>query len=183
MSPIWIELVKALAWPLVALGTLVYVWRSDAIGKLLRISQAVEELRKRLGDLAESEERLTRSTGAISEATSIASTPDSCPPAQEGEGELFAAIEAAWLQLSSALDKAFGWFDKRKTGSEAYRFAHGNRKGAKLSYDQADEIARLHSSIKSYRRRQGTMSDWLDPETSKTFVAECNRLVDELARL
>lgn len=208
----WIEIATKLAWPVVGLLTLLYVWRSDAIGKLIKISDAVQDLRERLKELVEAEERLNHSVGAISEVTATINQLQSDfllmkadvenirdrvdqpidhfqhdePIAHGNNAELnerFSQIDSAWQSLSEALQEKFGWFDGRKTGSEAYRFAHGNRKGAKLTYEQADEIARLHSSIKSYRRRHASLGDWLTAETRDEFVAACAAIGDKIRSL
>lgn len=198
----WIELSKSLAWPVIGFLALIYVWRSDAIGNLIKISDAVKDLRDRLKELVDAEQRLSQSVGGIAEVTatinqlqselfsmradveSIRDKVDQRPEAVIEIVEptmseisrleaLFADIDGAWQALTHELDSKFGWFDRRSTGSEVYRFAHGNRKGPRLTYDQADEIARLHSSIKSYRRRQASLADWLTQDVRDEFVEAC----------
>ena len=205
-----IELVGILSWPIVGLVALIYVWRSDAIGKLLRISSAVDDLKARISDLVEAEERLATTinnlpqlTGTIdrlevtllnmnasveniqdrvdrrTDTASIEAKPANHEPQYDLE-QVFASLESAWKELSDTLEERFGWFDRRSTGSEAYRFAHGNRKGNKLTYEQADEIARLHSAMKSYRRRQRNLEDWLTEEVREDFVNAVHAIKDQV---
>lgn len=205
----WIELVTSLAWPIVGLLGLIYVWRSDAIGNLIKISDSVKGLRERLKELVEAEQRLSQSVGGITELTTtindlhselismradVESIRDKVDQKPENALEidksikknhvdlddLFAEIDLAWKTLTDELDNKFGWFDRRSTGSEAYRFAHGNRKGPRLSYETADEIARLHSSIKSYRRRRYNLSDWLTSEIRDEFLKACTIAVKDI---
>lgn len=205
----WIDLVNAVAWPMVGLGVLIYVWRSDAIGKLIKISDSVKDLNENLVQLVEAEQKLRQTSGPILEATetmtkiqadflSIKADVEnirdrielrSDGAAQDEQGpktqtlpphDMFTRMDHSWQVLMQALDDKFGWFDRRSVAGEVYRFAHGNRKGARLTYDQADEIARLHSSIKSYRRRFSSVDDWLDQETFEAFVGSCQAMIEQI---
>jgi uncharacterized phage infection (PIP) family protein YhgE len=205
----WIELAKGLAWPVVGLLALIYVWRSDAIGKLIKISDSVKDLNDRLKDLVDAEQRLSQSVGGIGEVTTtindlqsdlllmkadVESIRDKVDQPPDGTSEnseptkseknkldsLFSDIDGAWQAVTQELESKFGWFDRRSTGSEAYRFAHGNRKGPRLSYDLADEIARLHSSIKSYRRRHGSLAEWLTQDVRDEFVKACSLAIEAI---
>ena len=208
----WIEVATKLAWPLLGFFTLIYVWRSDAINKLIKISEAVKQLREQLKELVEAEEQLRQSVGAVAEMTALTiqlqsdvqlmkadienirdrvdtpheMVPDSSANSKTSDNELgnwFSQIDEAWQNLSETLQTKLGYYDWRMTGSEAYRFAHGNRKGTKLSYEQADEVARLHSSIKSYRRRQSSLSEWLTKETMNEFVNACKDIEEQIRAL
>lgn len=204
----WISLASALAWPAVAIGALIYIWRSDAIGKLIRISDAVKDLNKKLSDLVEAEQSLRALSETFSEVTLSlnqvqsdilemkadvenindkvehrAELPDlAIMPGVDDKvkrqslEDMFEQMEGAWQALVKALQDRFGYFDARSVGVAARGFARRNRRGEKLEYDQAEEIARLQSSIKSYRRRQGYLNDWLDPETRDAFVGRCDHM-------
>lgn len=204
----WIELAKSLAWPIIGLLALIYIWRSDAIGNLIKISDAVKDLRDRLAELVDVEQRLRASIAEIGEVTTtinqlqaeflsmkadvenIRDKVDQRPEVTSENLELaksetelealFSDIDDAWQALTRELEVKFGWFDRRSTGSEVYRFAHRNRKGQRLSYEQADEIARLHSSIKSYRRRQAFLSDWLTQDVRDEFVKACSAAMEQI---
>jgi len=89
-------------------------------------------------------------------------------------------MEEVWASLLTALSEQFGGFDKRSVAGEVFRFAHRNRKGARLSYDLADKIARLHSSMKSFRRRQSSSEVWLDVDTYEKFISACEQAIDEV---
>ena len=192
-----VELIGTIAWPLVALLALIYIWRSDAIGKLINIAKAIDDLKTTLRDVVEAEEAMRRTSGGFTElaglikeyqsdlvsikldvegirdrvgtqqeaSPAIAAADVSTPDLQE----VFANMDREWRKLVDALIQKFGWIDGRMIGSEAYRLAHGNRKGLKLTYDQAEEIGRLHSEIKSYRRRQSELASWLTPEIAHDF--------------
>lgn len=205
----WIDLVNAASWPMVGLGVLIYVWRSDAIGKLIKISDLVKDLNENLVQLVEAEQKLRQTSGPILEATEtmtqiqadflsikadvenirdkIEQRSDRTAPDEQGPKtqllpppDMFTRMEHSWKLLMQALEDKFGLFDRRSVAGEAYRFAHGNRKGARLTYDLADEIARLHSSIKSYRRRYSSVGDWLDQETYDAFVGSCQAMIEQI---
>ena len=207
----WIELSRSIAWPVVGLLALIYIWRSDAIGKLIKISDAVRDLRDRLKELVEVEERLRESTSTIIEITTtlndlqsefllmkadIQSIRDNVDqrhalPVHLGQKSveeekqlkrMFTEMDNAWQTLTQTMTGKFGYFDLRSTGSAAHRFTHGNR-GVRLTGDQAEEIARLHSSIKSYRRRQSYLSDWLDEQTKDQFLSACENVADQLQKI
>lgn len=202
-----ILLIDAIAWPMVALIAIVVAWKTDAIGKLTRISTSIEEFKSKLSDLIDSEEKLRASAGSIGEVTSalvgiqndfvqlkadvenirdrVDQPSDHSQQASSSTADLsrlFQNMEQSWKSVNNRLEEIFGWFDKRSIAGEVYRFAHGNRKTTRLEYEDADEIARLHSSIKSYRRRQSSLSEWLNKEVSEDFVAACNKVLKDLKR-
>lgn|GEM_PF-5778908 len=207
----WISIVNALAWPIVALMALFYVWRSDAIAKLIQISDAVKDLKAKLVELVETERSLADRTNSISEMTAalhkalgdfaeIKANVENIRDRVDEDAEQSVSLtgkrepalgvrhklddmEEAWADLLAAISTAFGSFDRRSVAGEVYRFAHGNRKGLRLSYDVADEIARLHSSIKSFRRRQSSSEVWLDDDTYAKFIGGCNEAAREVRRL
>jgi len=205
----WIDLAAALAWPTVAFGGLIYIWRSDAISKLIKISDSVKDLNGKLAELVEAEQRLKQTSVAILEVTTsinqvqedflsikadienirdkveqrpdiIAVVEPNLLVQQMPLQEMFDAMDRSWQLLVKALQDRFGWFDARSVAVAVRGFAHGNRKGLRLSYDEADEIARLHSSIKSYRRRQAYLENWLDIEMRDEFVESCERVKDQI---
>lgn len=207
-----IELLRVVVWPIVALLSLLYVWRTDALKSLLKISVSVEELKGRVSELVAAEERLSQSAGSIVETTDLikefqnemvsikadverirdqvdsrtlvsADSQDHSVQSLNYLNALFNEIEGAWQRLTKEIESKFGWFDKRMTAAEVYRFAHGNRKGMKLSYEQVEEISSLHSSIKSYRRRQSDLEGWLDKSVRDDFVNSCDALIKEIASL
>ena len=208
----WLQLVRDLAWPVVALVALFFVWKTDAIGKLVKVTAAIDDFKLRLNELIESEERLSKSAGSIGEITSTLTSiqddfvqlkadvenirdrvdqrsdaPVDITPNQQDNpvnlSLLFEAMDKKWMQVNNCLEEIFGWFDRRSTAGEAYRFAHGNRKGPRLEYEEAEKIGRLHSSIKSYRRRYGSLPDWLTEEVSEDFIRSCDDVLSSLSRL
>ncbi len=88
-------------------------------------------------------------------------------------------MDKKWLELTADLEKVFGYFDKRATGSAVFRFAHGNRRD-RLPIEMAEDISRLHSEIKSYRRRQSNLEDWLDRDTYKNFLRSSDDVIQKL---
>jgi predicted nucleic acid-binding Zn-ribbon protein len=209
----WIGLIDKLAWPIIALLALGYIWKSDSIGKLIQISSAVDSLKEKLRDLVDAEERMTRTVAAmdgfINQITSFentvvlmqadveairdkvdnsinaqAATPDRNTNAKSVELDTaFSEIDKAWKGLTSALDRKFGAFDRRMTGSEVYRFAHGNRKSTRLPYEIADEVARLHSSFKSFVRRRNRPSVMIEDSVLNDFVESANWAATEISNL
>lgn len=207
----WISVLGVLAWPIVAVLALIYIWRSDAIAKLIQIAGAVKDLEARLAELVETEKRLSDRSVSISETVAVLKQASENfaeikagveiivdRGGEEGENtvvaavasatagsvatavgtadsaeERFGRIEAVWGDLMLLLGRAFGGFDKRSVAGEVYRYAHGNRKGVRLTYETAEEIARLHTSIKSFRRRKSTIDNWLDQEISLKFIDAC----------
>lgn len=209
------HLIGSLAWPIVGILALIYVWRTDVITKLIKISEAAKDIRSQIKDLIDVEEKLRQSSDTINQLTTTINLLQSDFVAVKADIEniqdrvdevhgrpsgslqvtalaqtsmprteiLFSEMNQAWQRLNEILSKKFGLFDGRSTGSEAYRFAHGNRKGLRLSYDQAGEIARLHSTIKSYRRRQASLSEWLTLDIQRDFIRECDILVDQIKQI
>ncbi len=211
MSKDVVTLVGILAWPVVALMALVYVWRVDLVRHLLKVADAVSEIRPLLRNLAEVEEKLRAGAKTISTVTEQLRRVDDRITELHSDIEgirdrvdqradfstdevalqkpisnlniLFHEMEHSWNGVLSTLAEKFGQFDKRSVAAAAYRFAHGNRKFYRLSYELADDIGQLHSTMKSYRRRQGTLDDWLDEETKNQFIAGANRATDLLRNL
>ena len=136
----WIELSRSIAWPVVGLLALIYIWRSDAIGKLIKISDAVRDLRDRLKELVEVEERLRESTSTIIEITTtlndlqsefllmkadIQSIRDNVDqrhalPVHLGQKSveeekqlkrMFTEMDNAWQTLTQTMTGKFGYFD------------------------------------------------------------------------
>lgn len=216
----WISIINVLAWPCVAVLALIYIWRSDAIAKLIQISDAVKDLKAKLAELVETEQRLSDRSASISEIVAvlkqasgnfaeIKAEVENIRDRVEEESEntiatdvgfskagssavavainssaedRFKNIEAAWSELLQSLSRVFGDFDKRSVAGEVYLYTHGNRKGPKLAYDTAEEIARLHSSIKSFRRRKSSIDNWLDEDTYLRFIAACNKAIDAVSK-
>ncbi|MBA4161469.1 MAG: hypothetical protein C0515_05210 [Novosphingobium sp.] len=213
MTDFWLEFFPKIAWPLVALIAIFYIWKSDALEKLIRITDAVKDLQSKMSDLIQVEQRLSQTVesiggmvsnlnelqgsilemrGGIDDIRDLVDRPmaDEAAPGEAGsqypEAELrplYDQIDAAWADLTNALARKFGEFDRRSPAAAVYRFAHGNRKGAKLDYEQADEISRLYSSIKSYRRRQNVLSEWLTKDVSSDFVESCEHLVRAVRKM
>lgn len=206
----WIGLISALAWPLVALVGLAYIWRSDAVGKLIRISDAVNDLSAKLKELVEAEQKLRQTSGPILDAAErmnqvqldflsikadvenirdkVDHRVDAHPLPQQPAGnsvlsasDMFQRMDHAWQELLDVMEARFGWFDRRSVAAIAYRLTHANRNDA-LDWDVADEIAGLHSSIKSYRRRTATREDWLDQDIYEQFIQSCERVKKEVQR-
>lgn len=67
----WIGIINALAWPFVALMALFYIWKSDAIAKLIQISDAVKDLKAKLAELVEVEQRLGDRSASVSEMVAV----------------------------------------------------------------------------------------------------------------
>lgn len=205
--------IAAFAWPVVALIALIYVWRTDAIGKLTKITAAAQDMKTSLANLIEAQEKLSataktvadtaqsfdtideklktlneRMADVVADVNSIRDQVDAKQSSAEGPVKTadtdlvpwLSHMERAWEQVNTALVDKFGWFDKRSTAAEAYAFAHGNRR-TRISYDVAEEIGVLHSSIKSYRRRKESLSDWLTQEVRDDFIARCRQAAAEVA--
>jgi septal ring factor EnvC (AmiA/AmiB activator) len=205
----WTNLAAALAWPIVAFMGLIYVWRSDAIGQLIKISDSVKDLNAKLSELVSAEQSLKQSADSmlgitttisqvqneiISIKSDIENIVDNVETRFESLGDkeqkehinapavnyLFSSMEQEWQVLISALQDRFGSFDGRSVAASVRAFTHENRKGDKLTDDQAEEIGRLHSSIKSYRRRQYNIDEWLKSDTSDNFVNACKKIKLEI---
>jgi chromosome segregation ATPase len=212
MSKEWLNFIAAIAWPLVALAGLAYVWRKNAIGELLKVKQAVDEFEPMLAKLQDAQEKIDAGAALLSSVTTElervndrisemqrdvegirdtvdqkAETPtataSATPKVQQTLRKAFDEMENEWGKLIKALEDKFGPFDKRSTAAAAYRFAHGNRKLWRLDYEDAEEIGRLHSDMKSYRRRQSNLDDWLDSDVKDRFVADAERMTDVLNNL
>jgi regulator of replication initiation timing len=204
----WISVMKVLAWPCVAILGLIYIWRSDAVTKLIQIADAVKDLKSKLAELVQTEQQLSDRSIAISDITSSLKQviSDSAEIKAEVENirdrleeenkfqnpqntiitnisalEDFKNIEKKWSELLNLLQNVFGYFDKRSVAGEVYRYTHGNRKGPRLTYDTAEEIARLHSSIKSFRRRKAAITNWLDKETYSRFISACDKAIEDIS--
>jgi methyl-accepting chemotaxis protein len=210
--------IAALAWPAVALIALIYIWRTDTIGKLTRISTAAQDIKASIAGLFEAQEKLTetakrvtetaqsigtldnhfkdlndRITEVVADVNSIRDQVDTKPAsmlavstpaggAKAPLGSLLDEMDDVWDHVNKALMDKIGPFDKRSTAAEAYAFAHGNRK-KRISYDLAEEIGVLHSSIKSYRRRKESLEDWLTEEVHDDFVTRCKEVLAELNKI
>lgn len=201
----WFDFLAALAWPIVALIALAYVWRKNAIGELLKVKQAVDEFEPMLLKLQDAQEKLSANAALVSTVTDelgkvndrisemqsdiegIRDTVDqrtdvptvkatATPKARKELRVQFDQMEQKWGELTRALESKFGPFDKRSTAAAAYRFAHGNRKVYRLDYETAEEIGRLHSDMKSYRRRQSSLEEWLDAEIAEKFCSDSERM-------
>jgi len=229
------------------MASLIYIWRSDAINKLLQISDAVKDLRSRLSELVEIERDLHTRDKSISELTATlkgttnayaeikadvetafsdlkstlrvttndfaevkadvetmrdkmenltlqsedagsqvifqnltntlneeANRLDPVPLAPyENAARNYQRMENAWNDLLGRLAARFGEIDRRSVAADIMSFTDRRRRGPTLDKDVAEEIARLHSAMKSSRRRKATKEQWLDDETADDFINAC----------
>lgn len=201
MSKELYDFLADLAWPLVALIGLIFIWRTDALGKLSKLSAAADTIKGSIADMVVAQEKLSETAMRVGEATQSieglnnrlieigsgvasirdqvdskhgAPVPDAAPTAQEIGllPKYFSDMEKAWEKVNQALEERFGPFDRRSTANVAYAFAHGNRRN-RITYELAEQIGSLHSSIKSYRRRQNVLTEWLTEAVRDEFVLQC----------
>ncbi|MGH6652399.1 MAG: hypothetical protein ACREB7_14845, partial [Sphingopyxis sp.] len=173
--------------------------------QLVKVSRAVDDFKPMLAELIAAEERLRETGNHLNSLTgnldtlsekinSIETTlglifdkvdqrgdPSSHSTAKPIASKLdrrkmFNQMQSKFGSVVEALEKRFGWVDKRSVGSTAYRFTHGNRKD-RLSPEAADEISRIHSSWKSYLRRHQDLDSWLDEESYENFVNSADRAI------
>lgn len=201
MNDVELELVKALAWPLVAVLALAYIWASNALGKLVRIPSSIDDLKKHVSDLQIAEDNLRNTMESFqgitekivqieNDANQIRASVDSINKRTFESGgvilsksdldKMYGEMDAAWKGVTEILGGRYPEIDKRMVAAEVHRISADDDYIDRISPDLAEEIGFLHSTMKSYRRRQSTLEDWLTEAMWKAFVRDCDKAANRL---
>jgi len=177
------RLVPHIAWPIVALVALPFVYfRLGAVNRLYSLISSnkfqdlidkVDQLEQKLGSLKDQMAALEQS--ALWER--IDKLPSSYKSIQ-GSGEtatvLYEKLNSKWSELedivAAKMEQFGGQYDRRSINGALQVLTDASRRVPLASQD-AHLIAQLHSLLRSFRRLKESAGEWLTPEVYTSFVS------------
>ncbi|NTE56094.1 hypothetical protein G6M78_13540 [Agrobacterium tumefaciens] len=147
--------------------------RIDRLSK--RISDQLTEVREALDEMDKSrivevQEEINRvvDSSLPDEESAIVAT-ESEPSADE----MMDILKGEWDTLVETLRERLGnpeYFDRRQIGAMAWRLSHGRRTN-KISKEDAELIAELHSQFKRFTRLSSSKDEWLTGDVFSSFLS------------
>jgi Sec-independent protein translocase protein TatA len=156
--------------------------RIDRLSK--RISDQLTEVREALDEMDKSkivevQEEINRVVdGALPDEEAVLIPNGSDPSADE----MMDTLKQEWDILAETLRERLGnpeYFDRRQIGSMAWRLSHGRRTN-KISKDDAELIAELHSQFKRFTRLSSSKDEWLTGDVFSSFLSGVRKALGAL---
>lgn len=147
--------------------------RIDRLSK--RISDQLTEVREALDEMDKSkivevQEEINRVVdGVLPDQETAIGTSDVEP----SPDEMMDTLKDEWDVLVETLRERLGnpeYFDRRQVGSMAWRLSHGRRTN-KISKEDAELIAELHSQFKRFTRLSSSKDEWLTGDVFSSFLS------------
>ncbi|PDT06368.1 hypothetical protein CO666_01785 [Rhizobium chutanense] len=147
--------------------------RIDRLSK--RISDQLTEVREALDEMDKSkivevQEEINRVVdGVLPDQETEIGTSDVEP----SPDEMMDTLKDEWDILVETLRDRLGnpeYFDRRQVGSMAWRLSHGRRTN-KISKEDAELIAELHSQFKRFTRLSSSKDEWLTGDVFSSFLS------------